>query len=114
MKLEEIEGHECGESPEMEYEIFPHPELPKRGRRVTLEEIKMTKFFNAIKRLSDDLQKAHLEIERLATEVKRLRGAIEKHRLDLWGQTINEDVGHGIDAELYRALEEAKQEPPCP
>jgi hypothetical protein len=53
-------------------------------------------------------------IKSLITEVERLREAIEKHRLDMWGQETNEDVGHGIDAELYKALEEKKQEPPCP
>ena len=43
---------------------------------------------------------------KLRAEHARLRDAIKRHRLDVWG---DHEVGHPADCELYAGLQEAKQ-----
>lgn len=57
-----------------------------------------------IARLAHDRDTYERQAGTLGREVERLRGAIERHRQDVWGRYPNRKVGHPDDVRLYAAL----------
>ena len=56
-----------------------------------------------IERLQFSADAAHQVADDLEHEIKRLRNAIKRHRIDMWGE--DKKIGHPLDVELYRILD---------
>ena len=85
------------------YRMYFIPKLTAFIPKLTAELAEWKLRALTVESLEEDARQAAVKFK---TERDRLRDAIKRHRLDVWG---DHEVGHPADCELYAGLQEAKQ-----